>query len=97
MTDETNVPDNMPVEQTPPTDATPPAAPEDPVSSIDERINRLAGEPAPDISPEDFARLQRSGSLHIDPHGRIRVNRREETDPGVSLRKRRAWYAARIV
>jgi hypothetical protein len=58
-----------------------------------ERIDRLGGEAAPDISPEEFSRLQRTGSLHIDSHGRVRANRRDETDPGVSLRKRRAWYA----
>ncbi len=57
-----------------------------------DRIDRLGGEAAPDISPEEFARLQRTGSLHIDSHGRVRANRRDETDPGVSLRKRRAWY-----
>ena len=58
-----------------------------------ERVDRLGGEPAPDISPEEFARLQRAGTLHIDPQGRVRANRREENDPGVSLRKRRAWYS----
>ncbi len=56
-------------------------------------INRLGGEPAPDISAEEFARLQASGSVHLDPFGRVRANRREESDPGVSLRKRRAWYS----
>jgi hypothetical protein len=61
---------------------------------IGERITRLSGEAAPDLSPEEFARLQRSGgAINIDPRGRIRVGRRDETDPGVSLRKRRAWYA----
>jgi hypothetical protein len=65
------------------------AAPSD---NMQERIERLGGEAAPDISPEEFARLQRSGTLHIDSHGRIRANRRDEADPGVSLRKRRAWY-----
>lgn len=60
---------------------------------IGERINRLSGEAAPDLSPEEFARLQRSGgAINIDPRGRIRVGRRDESDPGVSLRKRRAWY-----
>jgi hypothetical protein len=68
----------------------PPAPTEE--DKMDERINRLGGEAAPDISPEEFARLQRTGSLHIDSHGRVRANRRDETDPGVSLRKRRAWY-----
>jgi len=64
-----------------------------PESEMKQRVDRLGGEQAPDISPEDFARLQRSGALHIDAQGRVRANRREETDPGVSLRKRRAWYA----
>jgi hypothetical protein len=63
-----------------------------PEDRLQERIDRLAGEQAPDITPEEFARLQRSGSLHIDSHGRVRPNRREDSDPGVSLRKRRAWY-----
>lgn len=63
-------------------------------SQHQERVDRLAGEPAPDISPEEFARLQRAGTLHIDAQGRVRANRREENDPGVSLRKRRAWYCA---
>ena len=58
-----------------------------------ERIDRLGGEVAPDISPEEFARLQEAGSLHIDSQGRVRVNRHDDRDPGISLRKRRAWYA----
>ncbi len=66
--------------------------PEMPQDDMKARIDRLGGEQAPDISPEEFARLQRSGALHIDAHGRVRANRREESDPGVSLRKRRAWY-----
>ncbi len=64
-----------------------------PNDDLNERIDRLGGEPAPDISPEEFARLQQSGTLHIDAQGRVRATRREEADPGVSLRKRRAWYA----
>ena len=64
-----------------------------PVDDLKDRIDRLAGEQAPDITPEEFARLQRSGSLHIDAQGRVRANRREDTDPGLSLRKRRAWYS----
>jgi hypothetical protein len=55
------------------------------------RLERLGGEPAPDITPEEFARLQQSGQIHIDPRGRVRSTRVEE-DAGVSLRKRRAWY-----
>src|SRR5215510_15188026 len=73
-----NPPENVPEDNA--TSVAPPTSPEDPVAAIDERINRLSGEPAPDISPEDFARLQRLGSLHIDSRGRVRVNRREETD-----------------
>jgi len=57
------------------------------------RLERLGGEPAPDITPEEFARLQQSGQIHIDPRGRVRsTTRSSETDAGVSLRKRRAWY-----
>ncbi|MEL6148974.1 MAG: hypothetical protein AAFU54_19820 [Chloroflexota bacterium] len=60
---------------------------------IDERIERLGGEPAPVITPEEFARLQRAGQVHIDSGGRVRTaRRRDEDDGGVSLRKRRAWY-----
>jgi hypothetical protein len=69
----------------------PDTIPED--KTMQDRIDRLGGEAAPDISPEEFARLQRDGSLHIDSRGRVRANRRDESDPGVSLRKRRAWYA----
>ncbi|MBZ0308237.1 MAG: hypothetical protein K8I82_19385, partial [Anaerolineae bacterium] len=36
------------------------------------RLERLGGEPAPDITPEEFARLQQSGQIHIDPRGRVR-------------------------
>ncbi len=56
------------------------------------RLERLGGEPAPDITPEEFARLQEAGQIHIDPRGRVRTTQRDETDAGVSLRKRRAWY-----
>ncbi len=58
-----------------------------------DRLERLGGEPAPAISPEEFARLQQSGQIHIDSRGRVQTSRREETDAGMSLRKRRAWYA----
>jgi hypothetical protein len=68
----------------------PTTIPEDP--EMQARLDRLGGEAAPDISPEEFVRLQRLGSVHIDSRGRIRANRREDDDPGVSLRKRRAWY-----
>lgn len=60
---------------------------------MNERLERLGGEPAPDITPEEFARLRQSGQIHIDPRGRVRSHRRSVNDAGVSLRKRRAWYS----
>jgi hypothetical protein len=67
-------------------------APEDDSEDLKPRLERLGGEPAPDITPEEFARLQQAGQIHIDPRGRVRTTRRDETDAGISLRKRRAWY-----
>ncbi len=61
--------------------------------SYEERLERLGGEPAPVITPEEFARLQKAGQVHIDERGRVRTARREDEDGGVSLKKRRAWYA----
>ena len=66
---------------------TPPADDE-----MSERLERLGGEPAPVITPEEFARLQKAGQVHIDSRGRVRTSRRSNADAGVSLRKRRAWY-----
>jgi hypothetical protein len=63
-----------------------------PDDRMDERLERLGGEPAPVITPEEFARLQKAGQVHIDARGRIRTERPRGVDPGVSLRKRRAWY-----
>lgn len=60
---------------------------------LGERLERLGGEPAPVITPEEFARLQKAGQVHIDARGRVRTSRRSDADAGVSLRKRRAWYA----
>ncbi len=71
----------------------PPDAPhEEEEGFMSDRIDRLSGEPAPDISPDEFARLQRGGALNLDARGRVRVSRDTDDDPGVSLRKRRAWY-----
>jgi hypothetical protein len=50
------------------------------------------GEQLPDVTPEEFTRLVRLGPLHINSRGQIRPTRRDDSDPGVSLRKRRAWY-----
>ncbi len=73
-----------------PEDAAPSQASDD---AMRPRLERLGGEPAPDITPEEFARLQQAGQIHIDPRGRVRTTQRDETDAGISLRKRRAWYS----
>ncbi|MFZ4813463.1 MAG: hypothetical protein ACOYL5_02925 [Phototrophicaceae bacterium] len=79
---------DQPQDQTP---NTPPEAPSD--EDMSQRLERLGGEPAPVITPEEFARLQKAGQVHIDSVGRVRTARsRNEDDGGVSLRKRRAWY-----
>jgi hypothetical protein len=78
----------------PPAPVAPPlpaSPPEDPMREA-ERLERLGGEPAPAITPEEFARLQKAGQVHIDARGRVRTARRNESEAGVSLRKRRAWY-----
>jgi hypothetical protein len=97
-----------PVENTAnPTPATPPTTPEPPKPApseppkattppadddMQDRLERLGGEPAPVITPEEFARLQQAGQVHIDSRGRVRTTRRSDAEAGVSLRKRRAWY-----
>jgi len=60
--------------------------------NMDGRLERLGGEPAPVITPEEFARLQKAGQVHIDARGRVRTASRSGPNAGVSLRKRRAWY-----
>lgn len=60
---------------------------------MNKRLERLGGEPAPAITPEEFARLQKAGQVHIDSRGRVRTTGPSGPDAGVSLRKRRAWYA----
>lgn len=88
-------PDNI---AQPPASSPPPAAPVEntPVNGaaddLGPRLERLGGEPAPDITPEEFARLQQAGQIHIDPRGRVRTTQHSESDPGIALRKRRAWY-----
>ena len=103
MTDEQLPPinDGDEIEQGNPTtsgniaDPAPPSPADEAVGPDDlrPRLERLGGEPAPDITPEEFARLQQAGQIHIDPRGRVRTTARDETDAGISLRKRRAWYA----
>jgi hypothetical protein len=87
MSDENNTPaENTVEDNTPPAETTP--ADED----MQDRLERLGGEPAPVITPEEFARLQQAGQVHIDARGRVRTTRRSDAEAGVSLRKRRAWY-----
>lgn len=71
----------------------PPASAPEADDRMQERLERLGGEPAPAITPEEFARLQKAGQVHIDAMGRVRTARRSDAEAGVSLRKRRAWYA----
>ena len=101
MIDETNPPAEETVDSTEESvpesvSEQPPTAPtaEEPTGDpdMDERLERLGGEPAPVITPEEFARLQRAGQVHIDQRGRVRTSRRSDAEAGVSLRKRRAWY-----
>jgi len=87
MTEENKMPnENNTVNQ----DANPPA--DTPPEDMGDRLERLGGEPAPVITPEEFARLQQQGQVHIDSRGRVRTASRSGADAGVSLRKRRAWY-----
>lgn len=68
--------------------------PEPDEAQMGQRLERLGGEPAPVITPEEFARLQKAGQVHIDERGRVRTARpASDANVGVSLRKRRAWYA----
>jgi hypothetical protein len=94
MTDEMLPPNetNTPVNPPPAEDVKPPEEAGNTPEDLGPRLERLGGEPAPDITPEEFARLQQAGQIHIDPRGRVRTTRRDETDAGISLRKRRAWY-----
>ena len=101
MTDNNNPPmDNtdLPVEGSAPVPPTPPAPADVPESHnvtadrMEERLERLGGEPAPAITPEEFARLQKAGQVHIDARGRVKTARRTDAEAGVSLKKRRAWY-----
>lgn len=80
-----------PVTPTPPIPPPPENIPEDELG-MNDRLERLGGEPAPAITPEEFASLQRAGQVHIDAQGRVRAARRTDAEAGVSLRKRRAWY-----
>lgn len=96
MTDQPE--NNMPANDTPMVDNSAPQVTQTPSMAdaqddINDRLERLGGEPAPAITPEEFARLQKAGQVHIDAQGRVRTTRRNDAEAGVSLRKRRAWYA----
>ena len=91
--DESEPVENMVIKSESGESAPPPDLPEVKDEDLEPRLERLGGEPAPDITPEEFARLQQAGQIHIDPRGRVRsTNAQAEADAGVSLRKRRAWY-----
>lgn len=98
MDEKTNIPvDNAETPaEVPPNEPTAPEAEAAPAAGADERmgerLERLGGEPAPVITPEEFARLQRAGQVHIDSRGRVKMSRPSDMEEGVSLRKRRAWY-----
>ena len=87
-------PATPPTTPEPPANATPPAAKPPSDDDMVDRLERLGGEPAPVITPEEFARLQQAGQVHIDSRGRVRTTRRSDAEAGVSLRKRRAWYGS---
>jgi hypothetical protein len=96
--DVSNAEENGAAENTTPPTLTPPPTtlPDEPKNNLEDdmqdRLERLGGEPAPVITPEEFARLQQAGQVHIDARGRVRTTRRSDAEAGVSLRKRRAWY-----
>ncbi|MCA9913356.1 MAG: hypothetical protein KC496_08395 [Anaerolineae bacterium] len=93
MSDENNripvdgVEDNEPTNESPANNNAPGGD-----EGMGDRLERLGGEPAPVITPEEFARLQKAGQVHIDSRGRVRTASRSGPYAGVSLRKRRAWY-----
>jgi hypothetical protein len=99
MSEDNNTPNNnlgddnqndAPPVNLPPSSSTPSNHP--PQDDLGDRLERLGGEPAPAITPEEFERLQKAGQVHIDARGRVRTARRSGAEAGVSLRKRRAWY-----
>jgi hypothetical protein len=93
MTDEQQ--NNIPVKdeaENAPDSANGADAPPAPAMDNSVRLERVGGEPAPVITPEEFARLQSAGQVHIDSRGRVTAARRPDAEAGVSLRKRRAWY-----
>jgi hypothetical protein len=94
VTGDAAAPENPRINATTPETPDLPATPTD-EGSFQERLERLGGEPAPAITPEEFARLQKAGQVHIDAHGRVKTTRRSDAEAGVSLKKRRAWYARR--
>ncbi|HLV34110.1 MAG TPA: hypothetical protein VKY59_03305 [Spirillospora sp.] len=94
MDENQNPVENNTVNSTDQTETTPPVESSADDDRMQDRLERLGGEPAPVITPEEFARLQQAGQVHIDARGRVRTARRSDAEAGVSLRKRRAWYGA---
>lgn len=60
--------------------------------SIDDH-KTVSEEHIPNITPEEFAKLQQVGQRHIDPLGRVRSVDNDESDPGASLRSTREWQS----
>lgn len=92
MDEKTNIPVENSDNDTPEQPDTPNGDAPQNDADMGERLERLGGEPAPVITADEFARLQKAGQVHIDSRGRIRTARREDAEAGVSLKKRRAWY-----
>src|SRR5215813_7794275 len=80
-----DAPEAAPSQPIAPPPPVPPAAPPEDPMRMDERLERLGGEPAPAITPEEFARLQKAGQVHIDARGRVKTARRTDAEAGVSL------------
>lgn len=92
MADDNNTKNNIPVNADDEPQTRNNLSRDDEPETMGDRLERLGGEPAPVITPEEFARLQKAGQVHIDSRGRVRTARRTGSEAGVSLRKRRAWY-----
>ena len=54
---------------------------------LGDRLERLGGEPAPAITPEEFERLQKAGQVHIDSRG-------ARTNSGGAVVRKREFHCA---
>ena len=69
--------------------------PDSSVDDMGDRLERLGGEPAPAITRKSSRGCRKAGQVHIG-FARTRSGLRgaAAAEAGVSLRKRRAWYAS---